>query len=558
MAPDELSYASLTKTLAPFAAKGRTESASFLDWFLQSIYRLDEITAVDCICDKPNDKGVDGVFVDNTRDEVHILQCKIRQSDKKGIGDAALKPLVGTLSQFETADSVKKILEGGASEDLKNLLRRQNIMTLIEKGYQVRGVYISNEFLDANGEEFIKHNPDLIIYDRHRIASEFIDVDTEGGVEGKFSFNVEYVEPIVFNIGDVATAYVALVEARDLVKMSGIEDGSLFSQNVRQSLGNTKVNRALRESVKDSGEHQKFPLYHNGVTILCREASCDEGRLEIEDYVVVNGAQSISTFYREQDQLTGDLRVLAKVIKLQSDPLSKQITVNSNNQNAIKPRDLKSNNAIQIRLQKEFDDCFDDVQYEIKRGESHDGTKHIITNEDAGRLLLAYDLKEPYSCHQVYKLFDDKYSDIFGRPEVNAYRIVFLENLAESVSEGCNEIEYKPLSKYGLTKYFLMFVLREIIEQDEIGIELHRNPKMLFDKQELRDKFDEVIEDILETVIVDLNFEVKELGDQFDYKGDLKSPVKVKELASKLLRSYQKDALRDKAPVISKELGELY
>ena len=46
--------------------------------------------------------------------------------------------------------------------------------------------------------------------------------------------------------------------------------------------------------------------------------------------------------------------------------------------------------------------------------------------------------------------------------------------------------------------------------------------------------------------MIDLNYEVEDLGEQFDYKGDLKSPSKTKNLRSKLLRSYEKDVARGK------------
>ena len=69
----------------------------------------------------------------------------------------------------------------------------------------------------------------------------------------------------------------------------------------KPGLGNTKVNKAMRDSVQEKGQHQFFPLYHNGVTILCERAEItDDMHLTIENYVVVNGAQSISTFKKTE------------------------------------------------------------------------------------------------------------------------------------------------------------------------------------------------------------------------------------------------------------------
>ena len=127
--------------------------------------------------------------------------------------------------------------------------------------------------------------------------------------------------------------------------------------------------------------------------------------------------------------------MFVKVISLQSDELSRKITINSNNQNSIKPRDLRSNHDIMLRLRAEFEAYGCGYQFEIKRGSPHNPDLQIISNEDAGRELLAFDLNEPYSCHQIYRVFDDKYAQIFGRKEVTFGRIIFLTCLREIASE---------------------------------------------------------------------------------------------------------------------------
>jgi hypothetical protein len=69
----DLNYQNLLPRLERFKANGLSESNSFLAWFLENVYRPDEVTAHDCICDSPNDKGVDGIFVDDANEEIHII-----------------------------------------------------------------------------------------------------------------------------------------------------------------------------------------------------------------------------------------------------------------------------------------------------------------------------------------------------------------------------------------------------------------------------------------------------------------------------------------------------
>jgi hypothetical protein len=129
--------------------------------------------------------------------------------------------------------------------------------------------------------------------------------------------------------------------------MDGISDGSLFRENVRYTLGNTAVNRSIRTSIRNKQTHSNFVLFHNGVTILCTDVDTSvQGQLTVKNYSVVNGAQSLTSFYDEKARLTDDLRGLVKVVALRDDALARTITENSNNQNcdqatrfAIKPRD---------------------------------------------------------------------------------------------------------------------------------------------------------------------------------------------------------------------------
>lgn len=554
MTEDELVYANLKGMLAPYEEKGRTEAISFLNWFLENIFRLESVDADDAICDRPNDRGVDGIYVDHTQEEILVLQGKIRQKETS-VGDNALRELAGTLSQFESPETVQALVDGGGNQELKNVLTRNNVKGLVEKGYTVVGLFVSNQPLDANGQEFLDQHASLRVYDRSRIASEFIDVESDGGVEGEFAFDATYVEPMKIQAGANATSYLLPVQALELVKLEGINDGTLFSQNVRQFLGNTKVNKALKESVADQTEHLNFPLYHNGVTILCSDAHVEEGKLHIKNYVVVNGAQSISTFKKAEASLSEDLRVIAKVIQLDDASLSRSITINSNNQNAIKPRDLKATNDVQLRLRKEFETALDgEYDLEIKRGQEPRADTILVTNEEAGRLLLAYDLMEPESCHQVYKLFDDKYAEIFARPAVNAWRVIFLVRVMACIQDAMQEIEYKPLSKYGLTRFFLLSLLSELISDDEVASEYSKDPKKVFDEGKI-ETFVSSLRELLGSLIVDLNYEVAEMGDTFDYKNDLKSPTKIRELRAKILRSYKKDVARGKVSSLADQLA---
>lgn len=550
LAAEDLQYQNLLPRLKKFKDAGLSESNSFQGWFLENVYRLDEVAARDSICDSPNDKGVDGVYVDDANEEIHIIQTKLRQNDKPG-GENDLKNLSGTLAQFSGPESVDALLDGGANENLKSRLRDLDVRAKIKLGYDVKGVFVTNVDADANALEYASHHNNIVIYDKKRIVEEFVDIEEPEGVNEDFTFQTDG-DVLKYSAGSSATMYMFAAQGSELVGLSGLADQSLFAQNVRLDLGATPVNKSIRTSIEDTSSHIKFPLFHNGITLLAEKVEQGSETLRVNNYVVVNGAQSLSSLYRSRSHLTSDLRILLRVVEVGSDrELARRITTVSNNQNAIKPRDQRSNHSVQLRLKSEiFADYGDTHYYVIKRGEPpQNGIK--IENDEAGRWLLAFDVQEPWSTHQIYKIFDDDYAKIFARQQVDSHRIVFLSKIDEIVSRNLDLLDDKKVSSYRLTKYFIFYCLRQALELTNIGKNIVSDPKFALRNW---DSVSSVINDIIVGLVSDLDDEITQAGDSFDYKAAFKSPKLVPELSSALVRSYNKDLRRGRVKNPDEEL----
>src|SRR5258706_12495037 len=93
-----LEYPALLDLFKEHVDPKRTESASFLIWYLENYLRLDPIDATDAVCDQKGDKGVDGIYVNESDATIYIFQSKISQKAKSSIGDTALKEFRGTLA----------------------------------------------------------------------------------------------------------------------------------------------------------------------------------------------------------------------------------------------------------------------------------------------------------------------------------------------------------------------------------------------------------------------------------------------------------------------------
>ncbi len=368
-----------------------------------------------------------------------------------------------------------------------------------------------------------------------------MDLNVEGGVKQKYTFAIDG-SPLTFQAGTLAKVLVLFADGKELAAMPGIGDGSLFELNVRLPLGSTKVNKAIRDSITEQSQHVKFPLFHNGITALAEKVYVDKGAVTIENFVVVNGAQSLKQFYSTDKKISSDLKVLTRIIEIGGNTdLAREISINSNNQNGIKPRDLRSNDAVQVRLQAEFEKLKSEgYSFDVKRGD--EGAGNTISNEYAGKLLLAFDLDEPWSCHQTYKVFDEKYAEIFARPEVTAKRIIFLAKIMNLIEGHLDKLKNASFAHYGLTKYAILAAIKKLLNSDPIGITLCQKPEIAFEGKRM-DCVLKLIDDLLTSVVIDLNHEMDQ-GALSDYKSELKSKNSVERLISELLRSYEKDRAR--------------
>lgn len=301
------------------------------------------------------------------------------------------------------------------------------------------------------------------------------------------------------------------------------------------------MNKDIVRSIKDSATHKKFPLFHNGITVVANKVDSDDEQISIETFFVVNGCQSLTALYDNRNHITEDLRILTKFVQVDVEStLSSIITQFSNNQNGVKPRDFKSNNSIQIRLQNEFRDNYgDEFYFEVKRGEDVQG-KTPISNEIAGINMMSFDLKEPWGTHRKYQVFDDKYNDLFARPEVTAHRILMLKIMSDLINQKICNVNNKLVSTYALTRASILYILKHILENDNEGKELLKKPENYVKILSSREHFAKCISTIIDDIIVDLNGEIDPLGYEFDYKTKFRDKNWVSELAKNIVTSYLK------------------
>ena len=223
-----LQYPEVLSLLHTHLAAGRTESRSFLAWFLETYYRLEQVEAQDAVCDGPDDKGVDGLYVDANLERVDVLQSKLFQNSSKTLGDSSLKEFWGTMEQFRHPASINAIASSTSNAELRALISETKVAELVRDGYEVRGIFVTNAGADANAQAFIDKTPNLILYDRAALQAAYIATGPEIPVSAPFTFDISGFDVIEYKTLD-ATAVFAPLLATDLVRLEGIENGSLFA-----------------------------------------------------------------------------------------------------------------------------------------------------------------------------------------------------------------------------------------------------------------------------------------------------------------------------------------
>jgi hypothetical protein len=154
----------------------------------------------------------------------------------------------------------------------------------------------------------------------------------------------------------------------------------LFEGNIRKSLGITRVNQSLVETL--SAEPDRFFYFNNGITVLCesmeatpfaRTSPHGPISLRLTGANVVNGAQTVSAALEamtREPEAASTAYVTVKVIATgtRAEDLPNEITKANNTQNHVERRDYVALDPAQASIRDDFALSLQKI-YTIKRGE---------------------------------------------------------------------------------------------------------------------------------------------------------------------------------------------
>ena len=336
--------------------------------------------------------------------EIVVLQSWYRDEGNT-VGDAKQRQFYGVAPYFADPEGLQSLLTSGPRAEVRNLITRLDLMNKLgDAKYRTRLVFVSNAPADEAGDDYASTVGDGEVAYELWTQPALAAIADRTNHPGLLAGDVELpaIGGIVeYNLGDGAAMAVALVPAKKLVEnLPGIGNLTVFSLNVRLGLGNTRINKELAETVRAPDQHELFPAYHNGMTLLTNalEADHETGLLHLTGVSIVNGCQSLLALYRNEAQLTDALTVIVKVVQVKPGTgLETKITYRANNQNPVNIRDQRSTHPTQVDLQTQIREEFGDSFFlAIREGEKPPSGADVLDNRVAAQLIMAIWLSEPW------------------------------------------------------------------------------------------------------------------------------------------------------------------
>jgi hypothetical protein len=419
-------------------ALNQARSRAYIHLYVKVMYGLLDFTEREkWITDGSSDGGIDAYFIDYEQRRVDFIQSKFRtNADNFQEKEIALEELL--------AMDLERILDGETLSEsgheyngkIKGLQRAlQAIPDIGRFGYTVVVLANLREKKKLALRRLTGGFP-TEVFDHARAYSELVFPVVSGtyytqptlciqlDLTNTSSSNARVSHSVAteFKACDISLVFVP---AGEIGRILYQYKNSILKFNLRSylELANNSVNRDIASTIVDRTTNE-FALFNNGITMLSDETDFNE-RVGVKDRAqvvvtnpqVLNGGQTAFTLSRlYEDVLKGsrgkeifsNKEVLLKIITFSPGQsatpearlrLIEDISRATNSQTEVKEADRRSNDKIQVDIQREIFERYG-YYYERKRGEFADGIRdgyiersHIVDREDFLRVCMACDLK---------------------------------------------------------------------------------------------------------------------------------------------------------------------
>ncbi len=227
----------------------------------------------------------------------------------------------------------------------------------------------------------------LCAYGRIPIQDETLEVNHEWGDESFMHHDIG-ANPN----GMPIKVLVGFVNVNQLIRLvDRYSNNELFEKNVRLFLVTGKeVNQSIIRTITGN-QSVWFGYMNNGVSITAddvrvdRPPSKNKVRVRLTGMQIINGCQTVNALYHAKyapelkDKFQGNSNVMVRIYQIDpaNKPFHDALIIATNSQNAIRPEDLLSNDAIQRTIQQVYQEY--GIGYERKEGETLPGHGYQLT-----------------------------------------------------------------------------------------------------------------------------------------------------------------------------------
>ena len=455
-----------------------------------------------------HDRGIDAIYIDETQAPtiINIFNFKFTEKFEKIESNFPSNEIDKIISFLD--DVLKQ--DEKIKENVNTLLfeKIKEIWTIYQTQIPVIRIHICsnlNNVFESNEKERFERdlkNFSNITYQYTTIKDlvKYLTKKNRMEINGKIKMiDLNYFEK---SDGDVR-ALIGNVDVKDLIRIvlndeairtsPELDDykkmlnfsieNNVFEDNVRIYLKQrSRINRNIKETAL-SDENFRFFYFNNGITLTCSKFNYVKSKrapvVELYNFQVVNGCQTINALFEafnENSERFTNMDVLCRIYETTNDQLSIDIAENTNSQNPVKGRDIRSNDIVQKKLEKELE--LNGLFYERKKGQHRKQDKVLrIDAEKAGQAILSFFGKMPTEAKNNKQLiFGQKYEDVFT-DKLTAKDIMLAHSLLIKIEQKKLEKKkelFKDDSNFEAesyilhTTYYILYTLSEIADKNKI------------------------------------------------------------------------------------------
>jgi hypothetical protein len=342
---------------------GLAEPQAFGKWFLNMFFLNPQDVF---ISDGTKDGKVDIFFTTHDGKTVkhHVLNTKFTREYNKVAPAAFYEEIMYFWQAFENTDNRDGFLEKTVKPELR--ARYRKLLERYDEG-ETNLMFVTNHRVNDDRYETVKHSP-VQLFHLDNLIQHLVD-DIDAALPRTQEMVLTGISSVLSPDKKDTEVSTSIVFARLIDFIQYMQDDPyelLFARNVRLSLGNTAVNKEIRETFAEAPK--EFAFSNNGITMLCEKHVHDPGskELTLQNPRVVNGSQTLHSI-RDVKKPSYDARVMLRIIEippLSPNDLSQQavarkevinkISVRSNQQNPIKRWNLVAADDYQLELYRYF------------------------------------------------------------------------------------------------------------------------------------------------------------------------------------------------------------